>query len=102
MASWPYGLLGSVINFLRMPAFSRIKQDPSHLNNAIATGLHAVTLIVLPMCAMTMALARPLVLTLYGAKWATSANVLIVLSIYGAVSVVCLLIANMFTALGRT
>ena len=54
------------------------------------------------MCAMTIALARPIVLTLYGAKWAAAANVLVVLSLYGAVFMVCLLFANMLTALGRT
>ena len=54
------------------------------------------------MCAMTMALARPLVLTFYGEKWAASADVLVVLSLYGAVFIVCLLFANMLTALGQT
>jgi PST family polysaccharide transporter len=102
VASWPNGLLGSVINFVGMPAFSRVKHDPDRLQKATATALRAVTLVVIPMCGMTMALARPLVLTLYGAKWATSANVLVVLSLYGAVSMACLLFANMLTALGQT
>ena len=56
----------------------------------------------MPMCAMMIALARPIVLTLYGAKWAASANVLAILSIYGVVSMVCLLFANMLTSFGRT
>ena len=101
-ASWPYGVLGSVINGVSMPAFSRVKQDPALLKNAMATALRAVSLVVMPMCAITMALARPIVLTLYGAKWAASANVLVVLSLYGAASIVCLLFANMLTSLGRT
>jgi tetratricopeptide (TPR) repeat protein len=49
-----------------------------------------------------LALAHPLILTLYGAKWAASARVLEILSIYGAVFIVCLLFANMLTSLGRT
>ena len=102
LASWPYSVLGAVINNVSMPAFSRVKHDPALLKNAMATALRAVSLIVMPMCAMTMALARPLVLTLYGAKWAASANVLVVLSLYGAVSIVCLLFANMLTSFGRT
>ena len=102
VASWPYGLLGSVINNVGMPAFSRVKQDPDTLKNAIVAALRTVTLIVMPMCAMTMALARPLVLSLYGAKWIASANVLVILSIYGTVSMACLLFANILTALGRT
>jgi len=102
VASWPYGVLGAVINNLSTPAFSRVKQDPALLKSAMATALRGVSLIVLPMCAMTAALAQPIVLTVYGAKWATSANVLVILSLYGAVSMVCLLFANMLTSLGRT
>ena len=102
LASAPYGLLGAVINNVAMPAFSRVKHDPALLKSAMATGLRGACLIALPMCAMTMALARPLVLTFYGEKWAASADVLVVLSLYGAVFIVCLLFANMLTALGQT
>ena len=102
VASWPYGVLGGVINSVSMPAFSRVKHDPALLKNAMATALRGVSLIVLPMCGMTIALARPLVLTLYGPKWAASANVLAILSLYGAVFMACLLFANMLTGLGRT
>jgi lipopolysaccharide exporter len=102
VASWPYAILGAVINSVSMPAFSRVKHDPALMHNAMASALRGVTLIVLPMCGMTVALARPIVLTLYGAKWVAAANVLVVLSLYGAVFVPCILFANMLTALGRT
>jgi lipopolysaccharide exporter len=102
VASWPYGVMGSVINSVAMPAFSRVKHDPALLDNAMASALRSVTLIVLPMCAMATALARPIVLTVYGAKWAAAANVLVILSLYGAVFMACLLFANMLTALGQT
>ena len=102
VASWPYGVLGAVINSVSMPAFSRVKHDPALMHNAMASALRGVTLIVLPMCGMTIALARPIVLTLYGAKWAAAANALVILSLYGAVFMACLLFANMLTALGRT
>ena len=102
VASWPSSVLGAVINSVAMPAFSRVKHDPDLLKSSIANSLRGVSLIVLPMCAMMMVLARPLVLTLYGAKWAASANVLAVLSLYGAVSIICLLFANMLAGLGRS
>jgi PST family polysaccharide transporter len=102
VASWPYGLLGGVINNVSMPAFSRVKHDPALLKKAMATALRGVCLIVMPMAAMMVALARPLVLTLYGAKWAAAANVLVILSIYSVVSMACLLFANMLTSFGRT
>jgi lipopolysaccharide exporter len=102
VASWPYGLLGSVLNLVGMPAFSRVKHDPDLLRNAMATAVRAVTLIVWPMCAMMIALAHPLIVTLYGAKWSASANVLVLLSVYAAVSMVCLLFINIIIAFGHT
>ena len=102
MASWSYSVLGAVINNMSVPAFSRVKDDHALLEKAATTALRAVSLISLPMCAMTAALARPFVLTLYGAKWAASANVLVILSLYGAVFIVCLVFANIFTSFGRT
>jgi lipopolysaccharide exporter len=100
LASSPGLLLGNVINSIAMPAFSRVKQDPDLLKNAMASALRAVSLIMMPMCSLMIALARPLVFTLYGAKWAASVEVLSILSLYGAISIVCILFANMLTSLG--
>jgi len=101
VASWSYSVLGAVINNTAVPAFSRVKDDRGLLEKATTTAVRTVSLIAFPMCAMTAVLARPLVLTLYGAKWAVSANVLVVLSLYGAVFIICLIFANMFTSFGR-
>jgi tetratricopeptide (TPR) repeat protein len=102
LASAPYSILGAVINNVSMPAFSRVKQDSALLKSAMATALRTVSLIVLPMCGMTIALARPLILTLYGAKWAAAANVLVILPLYGAVFMACLLFANILVSFGQT
>ena len=102
VASWPSGLLGGVINSVSMPAFSRMKHDPALLRGSMAASVRAVSLIVMPICGMMIALAHPLVLTLYGQNWARVANVLPALAIYSAVFMLCLLFANMLTGLGRT
>jgi lipopolysaccharide exporter len=101
VASWPASLLGAVINNVSMPAFSRVKHDAQLLNDAIPKALRAVSLVALPMCGLTIVLARPLVLTMYGGKWALSANVLSVLALYGAVSIICTLFANILAGMGR-
>ena len=102
IASWPYTLLGAMINNVAMPAFSRVKQDAKLLRDAITSALHDLALIVMPICGVLMAVARPLILTLYGAKWIAAAQVLTVLSIYSAISMVCLLFASVLAAIGRT
>ena len=101
IASSPGLLLGNVINSIAMPAFSRVKHDPDRLKDAITSALRAVSLILMPMCGLMMALARPLVHTLYGAKWAASAEVLSILSLYGAISIICILFANILASLGK-
>ena len=101
IASSPGLLLGNVINSIAMPAFSRVKHDPDLLKNAITRALRVVALILMPMCGLMIALARPIVLTVYGAKWEASARVLSILALYGAVSIICILFANILASLGK-
>ena len=101
-ASWSSSLLVGVLNTVSMPAFSRVKHDHSRLMDAMADGLRAVILIAAPMCALLIVLARPIVLTVYGARWAAAADALSILSLYGLISIVCMLFANMLAALGRS
>jgi lipopolysaccharide exporter len=101
IASTPTLLLASVINSISMPAFSRVKNDPERLKNAITSALRVLLLILMPMCFLLMALSRPLVFTVYGPKWEASAEVLSILSIYGGISIICVLFANMLASLGK-
>jgi PST family polysaccharide transporter len=101
IASSPGLLLGNVINSIAMPAFSRVKHDPDRMRGAIASALRAVSLVLMPMCGLIMVLARPLVYTLYGPKWAASVEVLSILSLYGAISIICILFANILASLGK-
>ena len=101
VASWPYSLLGFMINSVSMPAVSRVKDDADRVKKAISRALRAISLVVMPMSALTIALARPLVLTLYGAKWTASVQPLSILAVYGAISVICVFFANILAGLGR-
>lgn len=101
VASWPYSLLGFMVNNVSMPAFSRVKNDADRLKNATARALRAISLVIMPISALTIALARPIVLTLYGAKWAASIQPLSILAFYGASSIICVLFANILAGLGR-
>jgi lipopolysaccharide exporter len=101
-ASWPYTLLGAMINTVAMPAFSRVKHDAKLLQDAITTAVRDLSLVVLPICGVMIALARPLILTLYGAKWAASAQVLTVLAVYSGISMMCVLFSSILGSMGRT
>jgi lipopolysaccharide exporter len=101
VASWPSSLLGFMINGVSIPAFSRLKDDADRLKHAISRALSAISLLIMPMSALTIALARPLVLTLYGDKWTASIQPLAILASYGAVSIICVLFANILASQGR-
>src|SRR5215469_2542558 len=102
VASWPIGLIGGAVAAVTMPAFSRIKHDPDVLKNALLSSVRIAAVIVVPMCGLMMVLARPLVLTLYGGRWAASAEVLSVLSLYSAISIVCTLFGTILSSLAKT
>ena len=101
-ASWSSSLLTNVLATVAMPAFSRVKSDTERLMGAMTAGVSAVMLIAVPMCALVMVLARPIVLTLYGPHWVAAAGPLRLLSLYGMISIVCLLFSNMLAALGKS
>lgn len=100
IASAPAGLFVSVLAWVGIPAFSRVRADRPALRRATLSALRAVSLVALPMSALLIALGRPLILTLYGAKWTSSIGVLQVLVLYGAASVICALCMNLLAGLG--
>lgn len=102
VASWSSSLLGAVINNVAMPAFSRVSGHPAQLQYSLSRALRVAALVVMPIGGMQVVLARPLVLVLYGGKWAPSAAVLSILAVYAAASILCVLFANMLAALGRS
>lgn len=101
-ASWSSALLVGMLNTVSMPAFSRVKHDAARLGAAMADGVRVVMLIAAPMCTLVMVLSRPIVLTLYGERWADAAAVLSILACYGLISVVGVLFSNMLAAMGRS
>lgn len=101
IASLPGALFGMMVQNVSLPAFSRVKHDAELLKSTIAGALRAISLLVMPISAVVMALARPLVLTVYGSKWPASAEVLSVLALYGSLSIICMLVSTILAGLGR-
>lgn len=102
ISGWSNSLMSTILNSIAMPAFSRVKQDATKLQDALTRAVIALGFIALPICVLTATLAHPLVRSVYGTKWDHAASVLAVLSTYGAISVLCLLLANALSGFGRT
>lgn len=102
VASWSTSMLGAAINGVAMPAFSRVGNDRTRLEAALHRSTRAVSLIALPVATLTLALAEPLVLTLYGSTWRSAIPVLEILGAYGALFVFVSLLSNLLVGLGQT
>lgn len=99
---WSTAVIGSILNGLVLPAFSRVRADDGDLAAALYGAVRTVALIAAPLSALALALASPLIVTIYGDKWSGAAPVLMMLSVYGFFSVICLLLANVIVSSGRT
>ncbi|WP_168207294.1 oligosaccharide flippase family protein [Microlunatus elymi] len=101
-ASWATSVLSSTVNTVAMPAFSQVGKDETALRSALATAARSVGLVAFPISALTIALAGPLITTVYGRQWTAAVPVLQILGAYGALFVISLLFANLLVGTGRT
>jgi lipopolysaccharide exporter len=102
IATLAAGLLNSMTLAVSVPAFSELKADQHRLRESTIKATRSVALVAFPVAGLTLALAQPLIVTVYGQKWEQAAPVLSVLSVYGAISIICFLFANVLSGLGRT
>ncbi len=102
VSAWSAAVLGAMVNGVVLPAVSRVRREHGSISAVLQRATRTVGLVAMPICAFTVALARPLILTLYGAQWNAAAPVLRVLALYGVLFVMSLLFANVIIAMGRT
>lgn len=102
VASWSTAILGSVLNSVVVPAFGRVSTDPARLRKTLASATELVALLAFPVGAVSLALAAPLITTIFGTKWDDAAPVLAVLAPYGVLFTFSLLFVNVMVATGKT
>lgn len=102
VSAWSAAVLGAMVNGVVLPAVSRVRREHGSISAVLQRATRTVGLIAFPICTFTVALARPLILTLYGPQWNAAAPALRVLALYGVVFVMSLLFANVIIAMGRT
>lgn len=102
VSSWASSVIASVLNGIVLPAFSAVRANDGDVIGALRTSTRVVSLVAFPIAALTCGLAGPLIVTLYGERWADAAGVVVILSVYGAIAAVGQLFANILIASGRT
>ncbi len=102
ISGWPMSVFGSIIRSVSLPAFAKLQRDGEEMPEQFAKALRLVASVTLPVCLLLGALARPLVLTVYGHKWSLAATALVFLSLLGAARVLIELMGDFLITLGRT
>ncbi|MET1065218.1 MAG: oligosaccharide flippase family protein [Arthrobacter sp.] len=99
---WSTAIIGSILNGIVLPAFSRVKRDGGDLPRALDNATRMVAVIACPIAAFSCTFATPLVVVIYGEQWVDAGPVLRMLSFYGVVFSLGLLFANVIISTGRT
>jgi len=102
IAAWSTAVIGSVLNGIVQPAFSRVRHEGGDLRGALLQACRTVALVACVIGALTLALAEPLLTTIYGTQWTGAAPALVALAVYGVLFVLGLLLANIIISTGRT
>jgi len=77
IAGWAQSVIGSAIRYVSVPGFSRLsEQDTATLSAGVQRSVPLLFTGLVPIAALTAALASPLVAVMYGGQWAPSATVL--------------------------
>ncbi|WP_129784278.1 oligosaccharide flippase family protein [Promicromonospora panici] len=99
ISTWPMTLVGQVLRSVTLPAFSRVRE---RAKAALVPLLGPVWWAVAAAAAMLAALAHPVVVLVYGARWEPAVQVLVPLATVGAVRVIADVLAGYLYALGRS
>lgn len=102
ICAWSTAVIGSVLNGIVQPAFSKVRHEGGNLHEALYHATRTVALVAFAVGALTLALAEPLITSVYGSQWTAAAPALVALSVYGVLFVLCLLLANIIISTGRT
>lgn len=102
VSSWPVSVFTTALSSVTLPALARVEGGISEIARHVAAAMGALCGASFPTAALSIALADPLVTTLYGARWAPASRVLEILAVFGAIRVIVALLSDLFVAVGKT
>jgi PST family polysaccharide transporter len=101
LASWPVTMVTMAVRKVSIAAFGQLAGDPERLRRAVVSSMSLAITATLPFCLVLGILARPLVHSVYGDKWAASAEILVPLAVLGGARVIVALADDVLQASGH-
>lgn len=102
ISGWPVSVFSLMINEVALPAFAHARDDLKGLPRRARGALSITAAVALPVSAICLALAHPLVTSVYGHRWGDAAPVLALLGVFGSMRIILTLFTNILVALGRS
>ena len=102
ISSWMQGLVGQAIRWVSVPSFSRLAESDGALNDGVCRSVPLLVTIMLPVATLLVALAEPLVVGLYGERWAPAAAALPFLAVLAVVRLLHWFAIDILTSVGAT
>lgn len=97
----PSGALSSVVTQVSFPVFSNLQDNNNALRNGLRKNIKSIQYINLPVMLLLMVIAEPLILLLYGERWADSIPYFQILCISRLIGVIIPLNMSVISAKGR-
>ena len=98
----PTSFISGVLNRVGLPVFSTVADQPAKLASALRLSLRVAVFVFVPCMVGIAVVAKPLVVFLYGARWAPAAPLLSILSVSAALWPVHVLNLAAISAKGRS
>jgi Membrane protein involved in the export of O-antigen and teichoic acid len=97
----PTNALSAIVNQVSFPVFSTINDDKNKLKNNVRKNIKSISYLSIPLCALFIVIAKPLILLLYGSQWEESVFYFRILSLSGMVYVINCIHLSVIKSLGK-
>ncbi|MBR4135172.1 MAG: lipopolysaccharide biosynthesis protein [Bacteroidales bacterium] len=98
----PTTALSSIVNDVSFPAFSSLQDDKTHLKHSLRKTVKSITYLNMPLFALLIVIAHPLIRLLYGPQWDTSVDYFRILCLSGMIYTLNTLNTNVIKSLGKS
>ena len=102
LESVPTESLSQIVNQVSFPVFASIQDDKQRLLYAVRRNIKAITYLNFPLMALMIAVAKPLILLLYGAQWEPAVPFFQILCISSMIYTLNTLNTNVIKSLGKS
>ena len=98
----PTNALSSVVNDVSFPAFSELQDEKVRLRASLRKTIKSITYLNMPLFALLIVIAQPLIRLLYGMQWDTSVNYFRILCLSSMIYTLNTVNTNVIKSLGRS